>query len=85
MKTNIVPSSGRYCAALRAHVAFEHADDEGDDVFEDDLQLAGIVDAQRRADGEADEQDEERDQRNEHQVIRHMDVQRREQEIDERD
>ena len=30
-------------------------------------------------------EDEERDQRDEHQVIRHMDVQRREQEIDERD
>ncbi len=57
----------------------------GDDVLEDDLQLAGFVDAQRSADGEADGQDEERDQRNEHQVIRHMDVQRREQEIDERD
>ena len=85
MKTKIVPSSGRYCRPRRAHVAFEHADDERDDVFEDDLQLAGLVDAQRRADGEADDEDEERDERDEHHVIRHMNVQRREQQVDERD
>ena len=72
-------------AALRAHVAFEHADEEGDDVFEDDLQLAGVVDAQRRADGQADEEDEERDQPDEDQVIGHVDPQRREQQIDQRD
>src|SRR5689334_17337110 len=71
-------------AALRAHVAFEHADQERHDVLEDDLQLAGVVDAQLRADGQADEQDEQRDQPDEDHVIGHVDPQRREEQVDQR-
>ena len=85
MKTKMRAEQRQELAALRAHVAFEHADEERDDVLEDDLQLAGIVDAQRRADGQADEEDEERDQPDEDQVIGHVDPERREQQIDERD
>ena len=69
-------------AALLAHVVFEHADEERDDVLEDDLQLAGVVDAQRGADGQADEEDEERDQPDEDHVVGDVDPERREEQVD---
>ena len=82
MNTKMRAEQRQELAALRAHVVFEHADQERDDVLEDDLQLARVVDAQRRADGQADEEDEERDEPDEDQVVGHVDPERREQQVD---
>ena len=58
MKTKIVPSSGRNLRPFGPMLPSSTPTMKRDDVFEDDLQLAGIIDAQRRADREADEEDE---------------------------
>ena len=83
MKTKMPPQSARYLPALAgADGGFELRDDEGRDVFEDDLQLARIVDAQLRADDQADGEDDQDDERAEDQVVRDVEAERGEQRVD---
>jgi hypothetical protein len=60
-----------------SHVVLERRHEKAGDVFEDDLELAGIVDAQPRSDGQAEDQDNQADERGESDVVRDVDVQRR--------
>ena len=60
-------------------------DEEADDVLEDDLQLARVLDAQLRADGQAEHEDDQADERGEDEVIGRVDAERRQQRVDQLD
>ncbi len=65
----MVPMSGRYCGPLGPMFSFSSEHEEADDVLEDDLELAGVLDAQTRADEQAERRHEEDDQNRHHQEV----------------